>query len=293
MTDVPGRYLSFDAIAGTAAGAGTKMVVAAVATQFKMAALVATLPGMAAAVAAHPLIMTVAAAVIVGALAGGAANLARAAVTGRGKVREKRWALKAFGKGALIGAAGGGIFGAFGDQLVAGFSHALHSDFVQNIVGHPANVNVPSPAPQIAASAPTNLQVSTPVSAPLEAIVQAPTPLGVKDMLSAEQMKVLSPKLRMLAQSDNAEDMLRFCKEASYQLINGGQRSAESVRLGAELVQRGLDVAKAANLHTATVDKLAADMAYLDGKGTLDKLAQRAGSFVRYAARGRIAAVPA
>lgn len=87
-------------------------------------------------------------------------------------------------------------------------------------------------------------------------------------------MRQLSPALQKLAESHNPKDMLHFCKEASFQLINHSHNNPAAMKAGAELLQKGLDIAKHANINSDTSFMLERDLNYLKN---LKHLAPQAG----------------
>jgi len=90
---------------------------------------------------------------------------------------------------------------------------------------------------------------------------------SLRDILTEEQFKKLPRGVRSLASSTNPREIALFCKEASFNLINGPNKSPGALQAGAKLIERGLEAAKAAGLDNTVTKMLHADLAYLKAWG--------------------------
>jgi hypothetical protein len=97
--------------------------------------------------------------------------------------------------------------------------------------------------------------------------VELPVHHDVSKLMSDQMFKQLSPDIQGLAASEKPQDILHFCKEASFQIMNGHHRNAESLQAGAHLIEHALQVAEKAGLHTHAVQQLHADEAYIKAWG--------------------------
>jgi len=255
--------------------------------------------------------VTIGSAVAIGAVAGGLSRVVVTKMRGGGKLQEKNWMRREFGRGMLAGALGGG--------LGAGAAHWLMSnDYLQGLFeknkidavmeklrgeGWPEKPATPPPiqkypitplttpettVPDAPAVPPHGPEVTPehvaptpdhgvttppshePPSAPHQDTPSAPpvVPQGsLRDILTEEQFEKLPRGVRSLASSTNPREIALFCKEASFELINGSDRSPEALRSGARLIERGLEVAKASGLDNSVTKMLHADYAYLKAWG--------------------------
>ncbi|MCL2469192.1 MAG: hypothetical protein FWF24_03045 [Alphaproteobacteria bacterium] len=270
-------------IVGGLTGAGVR-----VAAQFALAAFVTTTPGVVAAIGS---------AMAIGAVAGGVSKLVTTSIWGGTKKEDKHWKRKAFLQGAAMGVIGAGIGAGVAQWLISNdylggwFSHSSAPSEA------PAQAAAPLPEPEIAPppvapmvetpapanvsdvpAAPSVAEATTPAAAP--SAVEAPAPAAlvetspavipqgnVEDLLTKEQFAKLPVAVQKLASSSDPHEIARFCKEASFKLINGADRSPESLQVGAKLIERGLEVAKDAGLNNTVTKMLHADLAYLKAWG--------------------------
>lgn len=273
-------------IVGGLTGAGIR-----IAAQFAFAALVTTTPGV---------VLAIGSAVFIGALAGGSARLLTTSIWGKTEKDDPHWRSKAFLKGALVGAVGAGIGAGIAQWFFADHAVPAAQTGTDPLPSTESGAGVPQPEqtappsvdqgttpsstpqaeapPQTQPSAPQNTtaQSSTPESsgsgqateqvAP-DVAAQAAVQGSVKDLLTNEQFQGLPKEVRKLALSENPRDIILFCKEASFKLINGPHRSTEALQAGARLIERGLDVAKTAGVENTVSKMLHADLAYLKAWG--------------------------
>ena len=239
-----------DAAPGMAVGIATSTIAKtglnAIALKFGIAAAATTMPGFLVAAG------TVAA---ISAVAGGLAGVATHLYQNRGQQKSGKAIRKAFLKGAAYGAIGGAI----GSTI----SSALNADgFVHTLFSHKPSVHVP--AVDAAASAPAHASAPAATTAAPAPTVPVPTlSQTVQSLLSEEQMKALPKAVQKLAESQKPEDLVRFCKEASFNLINNTHNNPDALKAGAKLVERGLDIAKESHVHSVFTRMLNSDMKFI------------------------------
>ena len=204
--------------------------------------------GLAAAAATMPVWGVIGLAVLGGALAGGAASVAATAVRMH-QVKDSPWKKKrslgkAFVKGALWGAASGGVLG----SLLTIFPDPFA--FMHHAVSASANhVTMAHAAQPMTGGVPDALQAHAAMAAP------APVVPGSDQLANADRLAAKSAKAA-----------LHYCKEQSFHLMNDNPGNKSAVEAGRKLVAKGMEIAKAAHIHSGSdYLKLAKDMNFLKG----------------------------
>lgn len=256
-------------IVGAATGSAVR-----IACQYAIASLVLTNPGT---------IAITTAAIVSGAVAGGAARLAITALFDRTAKTEKNWRRRAFAKGALMGAVGGAAGSLLTQWVMAHYyPHAFEASTgaqqPTNLIDpdHLAPKDPPPPPPPPSPQTPTEVQHPTGAEAgpqdlkPTPPATPAPhmglptnAPLG----LSTDLFDTLPKNVQRLAASHNPKTLALFYKEASYHLMHGKGHTKSTVAAGVALIEKGLHVAKQANFSNSVVRMLHADYAYAKAWG--------------------------
>ena len=250
------------AAVGAAANVAVKKgLMSVIGAKFAMAAAATTLPHVLGAVA-----VAAAVGVVAGGLVGGITAVVREGMHRDGNINYRTrdgypsrdaWKKEAFIRGAKRGALFGALGGAAGELI----ANAVNSSgFIHNLFSHSS---APVQATHVASG--VTHQAASQTAETVAAAAPAPETLsnGVKALLSETQMKGLPEAVQKLAESQKPEDVVKFCKEASFALINQSHQNADAVKAGYGLIKHGLDVAKESGLHNSVVRMLNRDSAYM------------------------------
>jgi hypothetical protein len=286
-------------LVGGAAGAAVRLT-----GHFALAAFFTTTPS---------ILLTIGAAMTVGAFAGGTSRLLTTALFDRDSRTDHYWKRNAFLRGAAVGAVGGGFGAGVMDWFIThGYGSALRAflnDKLPGFFSSPAPSPPPPQIPQTFSPQPPPVleipELPQPTNEDFVSAKAAPSPdalppnlseqgstsentippmsstppseqvlavagnhlSSIDQILTKDQLAMLPNRVRQFADSQDPEKLIWFCKEASFYLINGKNRSAETIQVGAQLIKYGLDVAKEFSIENNITRMLHADRSYTTAWG--------------------------